>query len=406
MAEATQRKRVKPRAASELAALRRENKRLKKTLEYKQHNISLLNLINTNMRATLKARETYYIILTAVTAEPGLGLNRAMLFVKEKETGKIRGALAISPVDRRHMKTFYEEVAAKKFDFGFYIEQFYNQNFEINDPLTRIISGIEFDASTRNIVTSALSSGRVRVVARPDRRDFKGMAALFPRMKREFVVAPVVTKDDQIGVIVADNHFTARKISREALLSLQTLCEFAGSLILISRKYEEAAELSVVDELTGLFNFRYAERRIREEIVRAKRYEREFSLILLDIDFFKNFNDRNGHLTGNKALKDLAEIIRSSVRSVDVAARYGGEEFVVILPETGRNGARITGEKLLKHVRAHAFLGGDNQPGGALTVSGGLAVYPRDGGSYDELVKQADQLLYVAKANGKNQIRS
>ena len=356
------------------------------------------------MRAALRSKETYYVILTAVTANVGLGFNRGMLFVHDPVARKYRGVMAISPDNRRQMKRFYEEAAVKKFDFSFYIEQFYMQNLQVSNRLNNLVSRVSFSEDADNIVTRAMESGAITIHDKALKKDFRGMDGVHGVLKKEFVVAPIRTKDEPIGVIVADHHFTKSRINEDSVLSLQTLTEFASSIILIARKYEETEALSIVDELTKLYNFRYFEKQIRDEVNRGKRYNRTFSIILLDIDYFKNFNDKNGHLTGNKALMDLSQILRSSIRAVDLPARYGGEEFVIVLPETDKKGAECMAEKLLDRVRTFEFLGGRNQPGNRLTISGGIACYPEDGSDHEQLLKQADHMLYVAKANGKDQI--
>lgn len=388
------------------ARLRRENQRLRNSLEYKNNNISLLNVINSNMRAALRTNETYYVILTAVTANVGLGFNRGMLFIRDTAAKKIRGAMAISPDDRRQMKRFYEEAAEKRFDFSFYIEQFYAQNLQVSNKLNSAIALMSCSEDHDNVLTRALETGEVTIYPKTTKKDFRGLEGLRKMLKKEFVVAPIRAKDEPIGVLIADHHFTDVEIDQNSRVALATLCEFAASIILIARKYEETEALSVVDELTKLYNYRYFEKKIRDEVHRGKRYNRIFSIILLDIDYFKHFNDKNGHLTGNKALMDLASILKTSIRSVDFSARYGGEEFVLVLPETDKRGAECMAAKLLDRVREHAFLGGDNQPGKRLTISGGIAAYPEDGADHEAILKKADHLLYMAKASGKDQILS
>jgi diguanylate cyclase (GGDEF)-like protein len=390
--------------ARELAGARRENRRLRRELEFRNSNISLLNQINSNMRATLRADETYYVTLTGVTAQPGLGFNRAMLFIREPGSDQIRGVLAISPDNRREMKRFYEEVEEKKFDFFFYVEQFYRQDLKVANRLNTLVNGLACDITAENLLAGAFRDRNLILSKKAIAKEFRGIEPLRKILTSPFVVAPIHTRDDSLGVIVADNYYTGRPITDESVESLRSLCEFASTVILSARKYEEAERRSVVDELTGLYNFRHLERKMNEEIGRGIRYNRGFSVILIDIDNFKNFNDRNGHLTGNKALKDLSDLIRRTVRAVDVPGRFGGEEFLVILPETNRAGASCTAEKLSARIRDHAFIGAEQQPNGRFTVSGGIATFPEDGKDYASLMQKADSLLYLAKANGKDKI--
>lgn len=163
-------------------------------------------------------------------------------------------------------------------------------------------------------------------------------------------------------------------------------------------------ELAVRDGLTGLHDHRYFQDTLATEVSRAKRHGRIFSLLFLDVDFFKRYNDVNGHLAGDSVLKTLAAIFRENQRASAAIARYGGEEFVILLPETDKEGALIVAEKIRKRVLDHLFPGEEKQPQGKLTVSIGVASFPEDGTERDALIQSADQALYKAKQNGRNAV--
>lgn len=175
--------------------------------------------------------------------------------------------------------------------------------------------------------------------------------------------------------------------------------------ILELKIYRRAQQQALSDELTGLANFRHFEKALEREIKRAGRYSEPLSLLILDVDDFKHYNDRNGHLAGNQVLQQLAKILTKDVREIDLVARYGGEEFAVILPSTSKQGALLTAERIRRAIERHKFPYGRNQPRRAVTVSGGLATYPVDGKSAKELVSKADTSLYRAKSDGKNNIK-
>lgn len=168
--------------------------------------------------------------------------------------------------------------------------------------------------------------------------------------------------------------------------------------------YERARRLAITDQLTGLFNFGYFRERLNEEQARADRYQRLLSLIVFDIDYFKRYNDTNGHPAGNEVLKRIARILQSNAREVDIVARYGGEEMVIVLPETTRRDATRMAERIRGEVAAVEFPGMASQPTGTVTLSAGVATYPVDAGSANELVERADASLYVAKSQGRNQV--
>ena len=171
-----------------------------------------------------------------------------------------------------------------------------------------------------------------------------------------------------------------------------------------SRLYKLTRRLAVTDELTGMSNYRYLQQRLDEEISRAKRYDKHLSLLMLDADDFKGFNDRYGHLAGDQALADFGKVLESVVREVDVAARYGGEEFAVVLPETDAAGAYVVADKIREALANHLFLDGEGNRCCTLTVSIGIATYPTYADDKESLLREADDAVYRAKNGGKNRV--
>jgi len=168
--------------------------------------------------------------------------------------------------------------------------------------------------------------------------------------------------------------------------------------------FEETKKMAITDGLTGLYNKRFLLELLDSEIARAARCEHDLSLIMMDIDNFKHYNDTNGHPAGDVLLKELALLFNGSIRKMDVPCRYGGEEFVVILPETKKSDAKIVAEKLVKKIAEHPFEYAEAQPLGCISVSMGLATYPQDAGDDESLMCVADTALYAAKTSGKNKV--
>ncbi len=168
------------------------------------------------------------------------------------------------------------------------------------------------------------------------------------------------------------------------------------------RRFGRAEELSVTDGLTGVYNYRYLRSALDREVARARRFREQFSIIMLDVDHLKEYNDVHGHLMGSEVLRRLAQVVMGELRDADVAAKYGGDEFVIILPQTERDGARVLAERIRAAVEAHEFPGeGD---GMKITTSMGIAQFPEDGELTRDLLESADTTLYKAKRSGRNRV--
>jgi diguanylate cyclase (GGDEF)-like protein len=163
-------------------------------------------------------------------------------------------------------------------------------------------------------------------------------------------------------------------------------------------------ELVIRDGLTGLYNHRHFQETLAREILRSGRTGRGFSLLFIDIDFFKTYNDTHGHTEGDKLLVTLSNLFNESLRKVDHAARYGGEEFVILLPETAKDQAVHVGEEIRRKISEYPFPGRESQPAGAVTLSVGVATFPEDGDNGSSLLQRADSALYLAKNNGRNRV--
>jgi len=170
-----------------------------------------------------------------------------------------------------------------------------------------------------------------------------------------------------------------------------------------SRDYEHTYKLAVTDGLTEMYNHRYFQEQMTNNIQNAKRYSNVFSLIMVDIDFFKKFNDTYGHQSGDAVLRQVAQTIKRNIRSTDIPCRYGGEEMSVILTNTNKEDAIKTAVKICEAVRNKEFelATGDWTH---VTISLGVASMPKDGDTTEKLIEYADKCLYVAKRNGRNQV--
>lgn len=171
-----------------------------------------------------------------------------------------------------------------------------------------------------------------------------------------------------------------------------------------AKKTEYYKELSNIDALTSIHNYRFFKEILDNEIKRHKRYERNLSFLLIDIDDFKGINDTYGHLTGDIVLKEIAELLSETIRSCDFLARYGGEEFAVILPETSEKEALILGKRIVSIIENHKFKSIEDEPIIRISVTVGLTSFPRSASNLQQLIDRADQALYKGKRLGKNRI--
>lgn len=172
----------------------------------------------------------------------------------------------------------------------------------------------------------------------------------------------------------------------------------------IERLNEQLRQLAITDSLTGLYNHRRFQEALDHEVERSRRFGRSLSLLFMDIDHFKAVNDTFGHQVGDRALAQVAQVIRGNLRGIDTVARYGGEEFVVILPEAGASEALIVAERLRHRVAQHPFLLSPSGECSLITVSIGVTTYSSRILEANRLVAEADQAMYAAKAAGRNRV--
>ena len=219
------------------------------------------------------------------------------------------------------------------------------------------------------------------------------------------LLLPLVAGGETVGVAQferdAAGGYSARDEGRVNALASQ-----AAATIANVRMHRDIYNQSITDGLTGLFNRRHMQAALVEERQRAMRYGRNLSVIMLDVDGFKSYNDTYGHPQGDVLLQMLASLLRANVREVDVVGRYGGEEFVVLMPETSKTEAIHTAERLRTAVATTVFPGFPDDPDMAVfkSISLGVATFPQDADEMSTLVQLADQALYRAKTGGRNQV--
>lgn len=305
---------------------------------------------------------------------------------EESETEK-RGPTRILVVDDEEiMRTFLKEVLS---DEGYRIDLAVSGRDAVEK-----MSANQYDIIITDIVMPELDGLGVVAAAKdlPYEVDvvvmtgYASMGTAVESMKLgaiDYITKPF--NIDQIRIIVS-NAVKERSLKRQAA------------------EGEFYKELSRKDGLTDLYNHRFFHQLLETEISRGKRYNRVVSLIMIDIDNFKRFNDSHGHPAGDVALRQLAKLLRQSSRACDFVARYGGEEFAIIAPEAAPDAARRMAERIRSVVAETVFEGEEAMPGGSLTISLGVATFPMQAADKSELVERSDQALYRAKALGRNRV--
>jgi len=205
------------------------------------------------------------------------------------------------------------------------------------------------------------------------------------------------------GMIVVRDQTGSRAIGKETIRVIAGLVDEAALALQVAELYENARIMSVTDGLTGLTNHREFYAALRRELERARRYSHAVSLLMIDVDNFKEFNDLHGHMEGDRALRTIAGILQRCVRASDIAARYGGEEFGIILPEATPVGAQMLAERIKTEIASRNFLESSDETA-HLTVSIGIYTSILGADSEDLMVGFADEAAYLAKSSGKNQV--
>jgi diguanylate cyclase (GGDEF)-like protein len=214
------------------------------------------------------------------------------------------------------------------------------------------------------------------------------------------MAVPLTCDERLIGALAVARPAGAAPFDDLAVSAVTALAAHAGTAVANVRAHEETSRLSVTDPLTGAYNFRHLTTTMAREVERATRFTRPLSLLMLDLDHFKQVNDTQGHAFGDAVLREFARRLGACLREVDVVARYGGEEFVVVLPETGAEGACAVATRIVEAVRKEPFRAAGHSR--TVTVSVGIAAFPDHGRSAPELMRSADGALYAAKHGGRD----
>ena len=233
---------------------------------------------------------------------------------------------------------------------------------------------------------------------------FSGQVDAMTKMRTHSIICvPIRGKERVLGVIEIINLVGKREFDQEDMTLLQAMADYSAIALENAIHVQRIHELTITDDCTDLYNVRHLNFVLDTEIYRSNRYQYEFSLIFLDLDHFKEVNDTHGHLVGSKLLREMAELIRGSLRLIDYAFRYGGDEFVILLPQTGKESANVVARRLHERVNEKKFMAEEGL-NLHLTPSIGLATYPVDATTKAEMIRLADEAMYLVKNTSRNNI--
>ena len=378
--------------------------KIKQELERTRIELAILYEISNAMRTTLKLDEILYIILTGVTAHIGLGFNRAILFLINENDGLIEGKMGIGPETDEEANRIWRHIEQVKMDLDDLINA-----YKVSANIVE--SGFNQQVRHLKIPLKEQGGGLLALVVLEGMplhltRDLIQKYSADPIIKfldtDELIIVPLKAKDKINGLILADNFVTKKLIGKDDARMLIMLANQAGLAIENSQLYEKTVMRAHSDYLTGLWNHGYFQYILQLELEKAKAMNTPLSLIMVDIDDFKIYNDTFGHQAGDKILKELAVLLKKQSRKMDYVCRYGGEEFTIVLPQADKQETFLLAERLRQDIQKHVFEHQEVLPHQKLTVSVGIAAFPENGLSPSELITYSDKALYQAKYKGKN----
>lgn len=256
------------------------------------------------------------------------------------------------------------------------------------------------DAARMELAYRVVSgSAPVRVVDLSSRLDYEPLL----KSARSVMLVPMETHGKTTGLLSAESPRAGAFVEQDEQF-LSVLARSGAMALENSILHRKTEELTIIDDLTGVYNYRYFASKIDEEKRRAVRYDLPLSLIMVDIDWFKRFNDNFGHEVGNRVLVGLTAVIKRGIRDVDILCRYGGEEFIIVLPQTIEREALAIAERIRRDVEQAEFGSSPTLPPLKVTISVGVSSFPENRRPEEDLINAVDQALYRAKGSGKNTV--
>ncbi len=368
-------------------------------LREKIYDLNLLNKTITLMEENRDIDELLHLFLTHLTAREGLGFNRAIFYEHDMNNPNVMsGRKSIGPLNYSEADEKWNSLLNCPIDL--FLKSSSNKTLE---PLESIVISSKLFLNEDSVLNEIMCSKKHKLLnletANFSRRTYQMLKLM---NLKEFIIVPIVSYENTIGLVIVDNLFDSKAYSPPRM---ESLINFSSQTALVINNlilYNQVKALSIKDGLTGLYNRRFFEEQLTIDIERSIRTALPISLVMIDIDFFKNYNDKNGHIEGDALLSTISKLFKQNCRSSDFVCRYGGEEFAIILPDTCLKHAVEVAEKIRKKVVENCFPHGEKQPLGKVTISLGVASFPDNVKDREQLKICSDKALYHSKENGRN----
>lgn len=376
-------------------------------------------LVTKAILRSLSIDQILYVVLSGATSGEGLGFNRGLFLLADHGQRCMRTGMALGPIHEQEAHRIWEDMVEKALTLEALLHDYDTVKDDPNaHQLSRRLRHLKIplDSLPQLAEQGVLPAGTGR--ARIEPMIASCLLQRTPLHSRTLELAceatddheafgfrnwwmvPLLTPERIVGMLVVDDAFSNRDVSPGMQHLLVALANLSAIAVEKSKLFDEMRALAQVDGLTGLVNRRVYEQELDRLLTQSRQTGRTLSLIVIDIDHFKRYNDRHGHLAGDDALRFVATVIRGAARKTDTIARYGGEEFVVLLPDTPYECATRVAEKLVTAVRTQSA-GSTKEP---LTVCAGVANSPDGGIDAKQLFELADAALYRAKRSGRDRV--
>ncbi|MEE9500150.1 MAG: sensor domain-containing diguanylate cyclase [Candidatus Omnitrophota bacterium] len=367
--------------------------------------LRILYEVSNAMRTTLKLDQIFYMILTALTSHEGLGFNRAMIFLVNEAENVLEGKMGIGPHSGEEADKIWRGIEKEDLSFDDLLNSYDRFKLDPESRLNILVKGVKIPLTEdMGILALTILEGMPFEVTTDEARKKVSPVIRNTLNTCYFITVPLKAKDKTLGAILVDNIFTKKPITKSDIRLLTMFANHAGLAIENSRLYEETEYLSKTDWLTKLWNSGELHKTLAKELEKSRITDKNLTVLMIDIDNFKPYNDSVGHREGDEAIKKIATLLGQRSRKNDFVARYGGEEFTIIMPDTTKKTALAIAERLKKEVK-DTWAAGELAPGvPPLTISIGISTFPVDGADKDNLIHKADIALYEAKRRGKNKV--